>query len=163
MKNKFVTVAGIQSAVSIDLKENLINTTQMIKSAIQDGAQIICLQELYKTPYFPQYKKVKKDDWVVVYTKAGIYTSSPNLKGNITHFFYWDKSSPIWTDPNDTVVLLHSDEWGFKYLGWKLVHKKPPWYINKVVFLYFLIVLECSSILGEQEDYHSILHLQYNS
>ncbi len=63
-KNKFVTVAGIQSAVSIDLKENLINTTQMIERAIQQGAEIICLQELYKTLYFPQYKKVKKDDYI---------------------------------------------------------------------------------------------------
>ena len=60
MKNKFVTVAGIQSAVSSDLKENLINTVRMVEHAIQEGAQIICLQELYKTPYFPQYKKEKE-------------------------------------------------------------------------------------------------------
>ena len=61
MKNKFVIVAGIQSAVSIDLKENLINTVRLVEQAIQEGAEIICLQELYKTPYFPQYKKEKKD------------------------------------------------------------------------------------------------------
>ena len=63
MKNKFVTVAGIQSAVSVDLKENLINTAKMVEEAIQKGAEIICLQELYRTPYFPQYKKVRKDDY----------------------------------------------------------------------------------------------------
>lgn len=63
MKNKFVTVAGIQSAVSSDLKENLINTARMVEQAIQKGAEIICLQELYKTPYFPQYKKVKKNKY----------------------------------------------------------------------------------------------------
>ena len=61
MKNKFVIVAGIQSAVSADLKENLINTVRLVEQAIQEGAEIICLQELYKTPYFPQYKKEKKD------------------------------------------------------------------------------------------------------
>jgi len=61
MKNKFVTIAGIQSAVSKDLKENLINTVSLVEQAIQKGAEIICLQELYKTPYFPQYKNVKKD------------------------------------------------------------------------------------------------------
>ena len=60
MKNKFVTVAGIQSAVSNDLKENLINTVRMVERAIQEGAEIICLQELFRTPYFPQYKKEKK-------------------------------------------------------------------------------------------------------
>ncbi len=61
LKNKFVTIAGIQSAVSPDLKGNLINTVRMVEEAIEDGAQIICLQELYKTPYFPQYEKVDKD------------------------------------------------------------------------------------------------------
>ena len=61
MKNKFVTIAGIQSSVSSDLKENLINTARMVEQAIQEGAEIICLQELYKTPYFPQYKKVNKN------------------------------------------------------------------------------------------------------
>ena len=60
MKNKFVTIAGIQSTVSGDLKENLINTVGMVEEAIQNGAQIICLQELYRTPYFPQYKKANK-------------------------------------------------------------------------------------------------------
>ena len=63
MKNKFVTVAGIQSAVSADLKENLINTVRMVEHAILEGAQIICLQELYKTPYFPQYRKESKDKY----------------------------------------------------------------------------------------------------
>ena len=62
-KNKFITVAGIQSTVSSDLKENLINTVKMVEKAIQEGAEIICLQELYKTPYFPQYKKEKKDKY----------------------------------------------------------------------------------------------------
>lgn len=64
MKNKFVTVAGIQNAVSVDLKENIINTAKMVEEAIRGGAEIICLQELYKTPYFPQYKKVKKNDYI---------------------------------------------------------------------------------------------------
>ena len=61
LKNKFVMVTGIQSSVSSDLKENLINTTRLVEQAIQEGAEIICLQELYRTPYFPQYKKEKKD------------------------------------------------------------------------------------------------------
>jgi agmatine deiminase len=62
-KNKFVKVAAIQSAVSSDLKENLINTVGMVEEAARNGAQIICLQELYRTPYFPQYKKSNKDKY----------------------------------------------------------------------------------------------------
>jgi len=61
METKFVTVAAVQSAVATDLKENLINTVRMIEEAARNGAQIICLQELYRTPYFPQYRNAKKD------------------------------------------------------------------------------------------------------
>lgn len=63
MKNKFVTVAAVQSSVSADLKSNLIKTTKLVEQAAKKGAQIICLQELYKTPYFPQYKNAKKDNY----------------------------------------------------------------------------------------------------
>ena len=62
-KAKFITIAGIQSASSDDLKENLINTVVMVEEAIRNGAKIICLQELYRTPYFPQYKNSKKDKY----------------------------------------------------------------------------------------------------
>ncbi len=47
----------MQSAVSKDNKSNLKKTENFVKKAIKSGAQIICLQELYKTRYFPQYKK----------------------------------------------------------------------------------------------------------
>jgi agmatine deiminase len=63
MKNKFVTVAAIQSNVSADMNKNLIKTAQMVEQAAKGGAQIICLQELYRTIYFPQYKNAKKDDF----------------------------------------------------------------------------------------------------
>ncbi len=63
MSNKFVTIAGVQSIVSTDLKKNLIKTIVLVEKAAKKGAQIICLQELYKTPYFPQYKNANKDDY----------------------------------------------------------------------------------------------------
>lgn len=63
MNNKFVTIAGVQSTVSTDLKKNLIKTIVLVEKAAKKGAQIICLQELYKTPYFPQYKNANKDDY----------------------------------------------------------------------------------------------------
>jgi len=63
MKNKFVTVSAIQSTVSVDMKKNLIKTAKMVEQAAKGGAQIICLQELYRTIYFPQYKNAKKDDF----------------------------------------------------------------------------------------------------
>lgn len=63
MKNKFVTVAAIQSSVSSDLQANLLKTVKLVKQAAGKGAQIICLQELYRTLYFPQYKNAEKDDF----------------------------------------------------------------------------------------------------
>ena len=63
MKNKFVTVAAVQNSVGADQKSNLIKTAKLVETAAKKGAQIICLQELFKTLYFPQYKNAKKDDY----------------------------------------------------------------------------------------------------
>ena len=54
---KQVTVAGIQSKVSEDAEMNLEKTLRMVRQAARRGAQIVCLQELYRTLYFPQYHK----------------------------------------------------------------------------------------------------------
>src|ERR1035437_2928587 len=51
---KLVTIAAIQSKVSGDTGKNLARTEKMIRHAAAKGAQIVCLQELYRTLYFPQ-------------------------------------------------------------------------------------------------------------
>ena len=61
MKNKFVTIAAIQTAVGEDLKSNLERVALLVENAAKSGAQIISLQELYATPYFPQYQKMDKN------------------------------------------------------------------------------------------------------
>ncbi|HAE36859.1 MAG: Agmatine deiminase [Candidatus Nomurabacteria bacterium GW2011_GWF2_35_66] len=58
LKKKLVKVGLIQSKVSNDLKSNLEKTLKMVESVAKKGAEIICLQELYKTPYFPNKKGV---------------------------------------------------------------------------------------------------------
>lgn len=63
MKNKFITIAAIQTAVSSDLNDNLEKTACLAEQAAKKGAKIICLQELYRTIYFPQYKKSDKDSY----------------------------------------------------------------------------------------------------
>lgn len=52
-----VTVGLIQAAVSEDIRANMEMTVDMIKKAAKKGAQIVCLQELYRTRYFPQDEK----------------------------------------------------------------------------------------------------------
>lgn len=60
MAHKFVTVGLIQSKVSNDIPANLKKTEQMIRQAAKKGAQIVCLPELFLSPYFCQGPKDKK-------------------------------------------------------------------------------------------------------
>ena len=45
----------IQTAVGDDPDRNLAHTLDAVRAAIREGARVICLQELFRTPYFPQY------------------------------------------------------------------------------------------------------------
>jgi len=63
MKNKIITIAGVQNSVSGDIQKNITKTALLVEQAIKGGAKIICLQELYNTIYFPQYKKLNKNDF----------------------------------------------------------------------------------------------------
>lgn len=51
--SKKVTLGLIQSKVSEDPNKNIEHTIEMVREAAKKGAQIICLQELYRSPYFP--------------------------------------------------------------------------------------------------------------
>jgi len=62
-KMKNIKIALIQSKVSDNIKANVDNTVHMITKAAAKGAQIISLQELFQTPYFPQWKNMNKDDY----------------------------------------------------------------------------------------------------
>ena len=55
MPEKKVTIGLIQTSVSKDLDLNLKRTMEYVKSAAAKGAQIVCLQELFRTRYFPQW------------------------------------------------------------------------------------------------------------
>jgi len=54
---KIVTVAGIQARATTDIAANLANAERLTRQAARKGARIICLPELYRTVYFPQYEK----------------------------------------------------------------------------------------------------------
>ena len=51
---KPVIVALIQTVVSENISDNMKKTAEKIEKAAKLGAQIVCLQELYRTRYFPQ-------------------------------------------------------------------------------------------------------------
>ena len=54
-----VNVALIQMSCGIDLRQNIDKAASMVQQAAADGAQIICLQELFASRYFPQTVDVK--------------------------------------------------------------------------------------------------------
>lgn len=70
---KTVTVGLIQTEVSSDISANIKKTIKLIKEAAKFGAQIICLQELYRTKYFPE--EDKKDFSALAETIPGESTS----------------------------------------------------------------------------------------
>ena len=63
--------------------------------------------------WFP-YKKILKDDLVVLYTKQGASSEKDLDGGNTTHFYYWGLKDAIWTDSKLNAVLLHAPSWKSK-------------------------------------------------
>ena len=54
---RYVTIAAIQSRAHPDPGINLRKAETLIREAARKGARIVCLPELYRTVYFPQYRK----------------------------------------------------------------------------------------------------------
>ena len=68
-----VTIGLVQTSLSDDIHSNMENTVAKIKEAADKGAKIICLQELYRTKYFPTDEK--KDVTKLAETIPGETTS----------------------------------------------------------------------------------------
>ncbi|MBI3032135.1 carbon-nitrogen hydrolase [Candidatus Woesearchaeota archaeon] len=64
-----VKLGLIQTKVSNDVKKNLDHTATKVREAAKKGAQIICLQEVFRSTYFPQYEK--KDYKHLAETRSG--------------------------------------------------------------------------------------------
>jgi agmatine deiminase len=54
MENRTVRIGLVQNKVSPDADENLKRTLGLARKAARQDAGIICLQELFRAPYFPQ-------------------------------------------------------------------------------------------------------------
>jgi agmatine deiminase len=53
-----VTIGLVQMAMTNNPDSNLSKAIKMIENAAKKGAQIICLPELFRSPYFPQEKRI---------------------------------------------------------------------------------------------------------
>ncbi|MGQ0637756.1 MAG: agmatine deiminase family protein [Nitrososphaerota archaeon] len=74
IEKKAVTIGLVQTRVSDDIKNNMEKTIAKIREAANKGAQIICLQELYRTKYFPTDER--KDVTQLAETIPGETTST---------------------------------------------------------------------------------------
>ncbi len=54
---QIVGIGLIQTTVSENIAANMKKAVEKVEEAIRKGAQIVCLQELYRTRYFPQEEK----------------------------------------------------------------------------------------------------------
>ncbi len=63
MTHSPVSVALIQSPCSEDIESNIENTTNLIRQAAEQGANIIVLQELFAWPYFCREIDDRYFDW----------------------------------------------------------------------------------------------------
>lgn len=59
VKKKKVRIGLVQMAASKDPADNLRRALSKARAAAHKGAQIICLQELYRSRYFPRAKREK--------------------------------------------------------------------------------------------------------
>jgi len=57
-----VNVALIQMSCSVDVRQNIEKAVALVRQASENGAQIVCLQELFASRYFPQTVDVKNYD-----------------------------------------------------------------------------------------------------
>ncbi len=60
---KHVTIGLVQTKVSENIDANIEKTIKLVRQAAKGGAQIICLQELFQTPYFPIVPNVSKEKY----------------------------------------------------------------------------------------------------
>ena len=56
MKRK-VIVGLIQLRSELSPEANLIKAKKKVSEAVKRGAQMVCLQELFRSPYFPQSRE----------------------------------------------------------------------------------------------------------
>jgi hypothetical protein len=109
-------ISGIEHAGDLEKERIVLRATEdqdvgkyfVLKSKKTGESKIS--SEVSEVHWFED-KLVKKDDWVLLYTKTGAYKSTANDKGVTSHFFYWGKTEALWGDSGSAAILLYADEW----------------------------------------------------
>ena len=65
-------------------------------------------------PYWFPDTVVRTNDYVIVYTKAGVNSTKQNNDGTTSYFFYRGLENAVCTDTTSCAVLLSVSQWGSK-------------------------------------------------
>lgn len=65
-------------------------------------------------PYWFPDKEVRTNDYVVVYTKAGVDSTKQNDDGTTSYFFYRGLHQAVCTNSSSCAILLSVNQWGSK-------------------------------------------------
>jgi hypothetical protein len=60
--------------------------------------------------WFPNLK-IKKGDFIVLYSKDGSRRAKSTADESTSYFFYWGLEKPIWSEPKHRAILLHATSW----------------------------------------------------
>ncbi|MCQ8894502.1 MAG: agmatine deiminase family protein [Methanolinea sp.] len=63
METGIVRIGLIQTSAGPDTARNLERNLELARSALAQGARIVCLQELFATPYFPQFHRFPVENY----------------------------------------------------------------------------------------------------
>jgi len=132
---KTVNLGLIQMSCTDDLEENVRRTIGFIKQAAQGGAQIICTQELFKSPYFCQIEHSQNFDLAEEITEDSstiqLFSELANELDIVLIASLFEKRAPgIY---HNTAVVLDADG---SYLGkYRKMHiPDDPHYYEKYYF-----------------------------
>ena len=104
MEHRTVRIGLVQNEVSPDADENLARTLGLARKAARQGAGIICLQELFRTPYFPQEEAAD----------ASVYAET--VPGESTGVF-----AALSQEFGNTIIIQHDASFLNFHLLWKSV------------------------------------------
>jgi hypothetical protein len=54
---------------------------------------------------------VQAGDWVILYTRSGLFSTARRADGRTNHFFFWGMKSVLWANPASCAVVLGVQDW----------------------------------------------------
>lgn len=93
----------MQADADIELGEYAVFITELTDEGVATAGR--------QTAYWFPDGRIKKNDLVVLYSKAGRPGTKDLKEGRTAHFFYWGHDQSIWDKDKRGAVVLRASEW----------------------------------------------------